>query len=81
MFSKLVVVVVDEPDDMEKKEDEEVDGFDDDLVEVHAKEMLEAPNILFSGSRKGELGRVATGEDGSECVSSGHMWVGVSSIK
>ncbi|KAG1853407.1 hypothetical protein F4604DRAFT_1906934 [Suillus subluteus] len=45
-----VVVVVDEPDDMEKKEDEEVDEFDDDLVEVHAKEMFEAPNILFSGS-------------------------------
>lgn len=86
MLSKLVDVVVDEPDDTEKKEDEEVDEFDDDLVEVHAKEMFEAPdkgraNILFSGSRRGELGRVVMGEEGSECVSSGRMWVGVSSIK
>lgn len=85
MLSKLVDVV-DEPDDTEKKEDEEVDEFDDDLVEVHAKEMFEAPdigraNILFSGSRRGVLGRVAMGEEGSECVSSGRMCVGVSSIK
>lgn len=86
MLSKLLVVAVDEPDDTEKKEDEEVDEFDDDLVEVHAKDMFEAPdagraNILFSGSRRGVLGRVATGEEGSECVSSGRMWVGVSSIR
>jgi hypothetical protein len=86
MLSKLVVVVVDEPDDTEKKEDEEVDEFDDDLVEVHAKEMFEAldvgrANIWFSGSRRGVLGRVAMGEEGSDCVSSGRMWVGVSSIK
>jgi hypothetical protein len=84
MLSKLVDVVDDEPDDTEKKE-EEVDEFDDDLVEVHAKEMFEAPdegraNILFSG-RRGELGRVAMGEEGRECVSSGRTWVGVSSIK
>lgn len=84
MLSKLVVV--DEPDDMEKKEDEEVDEFDDDLVEVHANEMFEAlvagrANILFSGSRRGELGRVAMGEEGNECVSSGCIWMGVSSIK
>lgn len=85
MFSKLEVVDVDE-EDTEKKEDE-VDEFDDDLVEVHAKEIFEIldagrANILFSGCRRGELGRVATGEEGSECDSSGHMWlVGVSSIK
>lgn len=86
ILSKLLVVVVDEPDETEKKEDEEVDEFDDDLVELHAKEMFEAPdagraNILFSGGRRGVLGRVAMGEEGSECVSSGRMWVGVSSIK
>lgn len=87
MLSKLVDVVDEEPDDTEKNEDEDVDEFDDDLVEVHAKEMFEAPdegraNILFSG-RRGELGRVVMGEEGSECVSvsSGRTWVGVSSIK
>lgn len=79
-------VVVDEPEDTEKKEDEEVDELDADLVEVHAKDMFEAPdagraNNLFSGSRKGVLGWVATGEEGSECVSSGLVWVGFSSIK
>lgn len=86
MLSKLVVVlVVDEPVDMEKKEDE-VDEFDDDLVEVHANEIFEAldagrANILDSGSRRDVLGWVATGEEGSECASSGCMWVGVSSIR
>lgn len=77
MFSKLEVVDVDEAEDTEKKEDE-VDEFDDDLVEVHAKEIFEMPdagraNSLFSGCRRGELGRVATGEEGSECDSSGRM--------
>jgi len=78
-------VVVDDENE-EDDEDDEVAEPEQDEVEEDANEMFKAPetdrvNIFVSGGREGVLGRVATGEEGSECVSSGCVGVGVSSIK
>jgi hypothetical protein len=78
-------VVVDDENE-EDEEDDEVAEPEQDEVEEDANEMFKAPetdrvNIFVSGSREGVLGRVVTGEEGSECVSSGCVGVGVSSIK